>query len=162
MRAAIAAAALVLSVSAAAASPSHDDRYAVAWTSARDVVDAVRTRRSQARKSYPRRHHHSRRHGKRIHGAARVAGRPRAWCGWWLGQHLGLVDRKLWLARNWVTVGHHAAGPGVGVIVVWRHHVGIITGRTARGWVVKSGYDGHAVRERVRSVAGAIAYRVRT
>ena len=38
-------------------------------------------------------------------------------------------DRKLWLARNWASVGANAGHPGVGVVVVWRHHVGIITGR---------------------------------
>lgn len=85
--------------------------------------------------------------------------RPRAWCGWWLSRHLGMHDRRLWLARNWAGVGRHSHGPAIGAIVVWRHHVGIITGRTDRGWVVKSGNDGNAVRERVRSVAGAIAFR---
>ena len=97
-------------------------------------------------------------------GAGRVV-RPRAWCGWWLGRYLGMLDRKLWLARNWTHVGRPAHGPHVGAIVVWargrRHgHVGIITGRTADGrWIVKSGNDGHRVRERPRSVADAIAFR---
>lgn len=84
---------------------------------------------------------------------------PRAWCGCWLAKHLGLSDRSLWLARRWASLGSDAGGPRVGAIVVWRHHVGIITGKTARGWVVKSGNDGNAVRERVRSVAGAVAFR---
>jgi hypothetical protein len=45
-------------------------------------------------------------------------------------------------------------------MVVWSHHVGMITGRTANGqWIVKSGNDGHRVRERPRSIAGAIAFR---
>lgn len=87
------------------------------------------------------------------------AERPRAWCGWWLGQHLGMPDRRLWVARNWASIGRSASGPGIGVIVVWRHHVGIITGRSASGWIVKSGNDGNAVRERPRSLARAIAYR---
>lgn len=97
-------------------------------------------------------------------GAGMVV-RPRAWCGWWLGRYLGMLDRKLWLARNWAHVGRPAHGPHVGAIVVWargrRHgHVGIITGRTADGrWIVKSGNDGHRVRERPRSVADAIAFR---
>jgi hypothetical protein len=42
---------------------------------------------------------------------------------------------------------------------VWRHHVGIITGREGSGWIIKSGNDGHTVRERVRSISGAIAFR---
>ena len=37
------------------------------------------------------------------------------------------------------------------------HHVGMITGRTAGGeWIVRSGNDGARVRERPRSVAGAV------
>jgi hypothetical protein len=86
-------------------------------------------------------------------------GRPSAWCGWWLGQHLGMLSRNLWLARNWRHEGSNAGGPGVGVIVVWAHHVGIITGKHRDQWIVKSGNDGHRVRERPRSVARAIAFR---
>ena len=67
--------------------------------------------------------------------------------------------RDLWLARNWASVGSNAGRPGIGVVVVWRHHVGIITGRAGSKWVIKSGNDGHAVRERPRSIAGAIAFR---
>ena len=93
----------------------------------------------------------------RAHIAHR-GGRPRAWCGWWLGHHLGISNRDLWLARNWTSVGRKAQ-PGVGVVVVWRHHVGIITGRAGSQWIVKSGNDGNTVRERPRSVTGAIAFR---
>jgi uncharacterized protein (TIGR02594 family) len=91
--------------------------------------------------------------------------RPRAWCGWWMRKHLGVANPAGNLARWWVGFGRPAYGPHVGAIVVWprghRHgHVGIITGRTADGrWIVKSGNDGHRVRERPRSVAGAIAFR---
>ena len=108
--------------------------------------------------------HHVHRRGKhvtrraRAH-VARAGGRPRAWCGWWLGHHLGIANRNLWLARNWASVGRNAGGPRVGAIVVWRNHVGIITGRAGSQWIVKSGNDGNAVRERPRSIAGAIAFR---
>jgi hypothetical protein len=85
--------------------------------------------------------------------------RPAAWCGWWLGQHLGMPDRKLWLSRNWASVGHNAGRPDIGVVVVWRHHVGIITARSGDEWIVKSGNDAGRVRERPRSLKGAIAYR---
>ena len=107
--------------------------------------------------------HHVHRRGKhvrraRLH-AAPAGGRPRAWCGWWLGNHLGIASRNLWLARNWASVGRNAGGPRVGAIVVWRNHVGIITGRAGSKWIVKSGNDGNAVRERPRSIAGAIAFR---
>ena len=104
--------------------------------------------------------HHSRAVAHRRAGRqASQAGRPAAWCGWWLGQHLGMSNRNLWLARNWASVGTNAGQPDVGVVVVWRHHVGIITGRQGNQWLVKSGNDGRAVRERVRSIAGAIAFR---
>lgn len=85
--------------------------------------------------------------------------RPRAWCGWWMRRHLGVSDRAYNLARNWARYGSRAHGPAVGVIVVWRHHVGIIVGRGEDGWIVKSGNDGNAVRERERSMRGVIAYR---
>lgn len=105
--------------------------------------------------------------GEVTRGVARIlGGRPagcpaRAWCGCWLAQYLGISNRSLWLARNWAAVGSDAGGPAPGVIVVWRHHVGIITGRAGAKWIVKSGNDGRAVRERPRSIAGAIAYRRR-
>lgn len=85
--------------------------------------------------------------------------RPRAWCGWFMRQYLGVKDRAGNLARWWAHFGTPAHGPAIGVLVVWRHHVGIITGRTDGGWIVKSGNDGHAVRERERSLRGVIAYR---
>jgi hypothetical protein len=85
--------------------------------------------------------------------------RPHAWCGWWLRHHLGVADRNGNLAAWWRHFGSRANGPAIGVIVVWWHHVGIVVGREADGWIVKSGNDGHAVRERVRSLARVIAYR---
>jgi hypothetical protein len=112
----------------------------------------------------PRVSHHVHRRGKHFGRRARAhlargGGRPGAWCGWWLGRQLGMANRNLWLARNWASVGHNAGGPRVGAVVVWRHHVGIITGRAGGKWIIKSGNDGHAVRERPRSVSGAIAFR---
>jgi hypothetical protein len=111
--------------------------------------------RSHHRYGY-RAHRFARRNGVRV---ARSSGRPSAWCGWWLGHHLGMNKRNLWLARNWASVGSNAGGPGIGVVVVWRHHVGVITGRSGSDWIVKSGNDGNRVRERVRSISGAIAFR---
>lgn len=87
--------------------------------------------------------------------------RPPAWCGWWLRCQVwhdpGPAFNR---AVAWLRWGNRSPGPCVGCIVVWqrakgRGHVGVITGRTATGWVVKSGNDQHAVRERERSVAGA-------
>lgn len=93
-----------------------------------------------------------------------IGGKPshcpaRAWCGCYLASHLGMPRRELWLARNWASVGRPAGGPQIGAVVVWRHHVGIITGRSGSHWIVRSGNDGRRVRERPRSVAGAIAFR---
>lgn len=95
-------------------------------------------------------------------GAGRAVNwiKPRAWCGWQMRVWLGVANPAANLARWWAGYGRPAHGPQVGAIVVWRHHVGRITGRTADGrWIVKSGNDGHRVRERPRSVAGAIAFR---
>ena len=62
------------------------------------------------------------------------------------------------LARNWAHWGR--SGPaGVGAIVVWAHHVGKIVGQDQGLWVVESGNDGHRLRTRPRSIAGAIAIR---
>lgn len=59
-------------------------------------------------------------------------------------------------AQSWRRWGG-ATSPRVGAVVVWPRHVGIITGRAANGqWIVKSGNDGGRVRERPRSVAGAV------
>ena len=88
----------------------------------------------------------------------RPSGAPSAWCGFWLGRHLGLLDRKLWLARNWASVGSPAAKE-VGSIVVWRHHVGLVTDVSGARIKVLSGNDGHRVRNRWRNVGRVIAYR---
>jgi len=85
--------------------------------------------------------------------------RPAAWCGWQMRQLVGGDPGPAYnLARNWAHWGH--AGPaGVGAIVVWPHHVGKIVGQDAGQWVIESGNDGHALRTRPRSIAGAIAIR---
>lgn len=84
-----------------------------------------------------------------------VGGRPGKWCGWWMRTQLG-GGPEYNLARNWKRYGR-PSGPQVGAVVVWNHHVGIITGRASNGqWIVKSGNDGGRVRERARSVSGAV------
>jgi hypothetical protein len=82
--------------------------------------------------------------------------RPSQWCGWWMRTQLG-GGPQYNRADSWMHWGSRASGPQVGAVVVWPHHVGIITGQTASGkWIVKSGNDGGAVRERARSVSGAV------
>ena len=85
--------------------------------------------------------------------------RPAAWCGWQMRQLVSSDPGPEYnLARNWSRWGH--AGPvGVGAVVVWSHHVGKIVGQQDGQWVVESGNDGHALRTRTRSIAGAIAIR---
>jgi hypothetical protein len=100
-----------------------------------------------------------RRSASRSYGATSarrgVGPRPSRWCGWWMRTQKG-GGSELNLARNWKNWGR-PTGPRVGAVVVWNHHVGMITGRTADGnWIVKSGNDGGRVRERPRSVAGAV------
>lgn len=99
---------------------------------------------------------HSRRsyHGRRV-ASSRANGRPAKWCGWYMRQRRGGGPEfnRAWHWRNYGS----ASGPQIGAVVVWRHHVGEITGRAANGrWIVRSGNDGGRVRERARSVAGAV------
>src|SRR5712691_1288897 len=92
--------------------------------------------------------------------------RPRAWCGWQARQDV-VQDPgpKFNRALAWKNYGQDAGGPCVGSIIVWKRgnrggHVGIITGKTEDNqWIVRSGNDDHALRERPRSVKDAIAFR---
>ena len=105
--------------------------------------------------------------GYRRHDArSQVAvGRPAqcrgiAWCGCWLADQYRIADKSFNRAVRWASWGSPAKGPAVGVVAVWRHHVGVVTGVPGPGRIVlKSGNDGHAVRERERSTRGIIAYR---
>jgi len=89
----------------------------------------------------------------------RDSGRPAAWCGWEMRRLVSNDPGPAFnLARNWARWGE--PGPaGIGAVVVWPHHVGKIVGQEAGIWVIESGNDGHAVRTRPRSIAGAIAIR---
>ncbi len=93
--------------------------------------------------------------GRHSAALSHLGGRPGRWCGWWMRTQKG-GGPEYNLAHNWAHWGH-PSGPRVGAVVVWPHHVGMITGRTAGGeWVVRSGNDGGRVRERPRSVDGAV------
>ena len=106
------------------------------------------SRRARARASVCSRGHSTR-------STSASGARPARWCGWWMRTQKG-GGPELNLACNWKNWGR-PSGPRVGAVVVWSHHVGMITGRTASGqWIVKSGNDGGRVRERPRSVAGAV------
>ncbi len=100
-------------------------------------------------------HQSAQRSSGKSYAAKGVGARPSRWCGWWMRTQKG-GGPELNLARNWAHWGR-PSGPQVGAVVVWSHHVGMITGRSAGGeWIVKSGNDGGRVRERPRSVAGAV------
>ncbi|MGI8725885.1 MAG: hypothetical protein ACR2J1_11185 [Methyloceanibacter sp.] len=87
--------------------------------------------------------------------SAKLGPRPSRWCGWWMRSQKG-GGPELNLARNWAKWGRPTK-PRVGAVVVWKSHVGMITGRNGAGqWIIKSGNDGGRVRERVRSVKGAV------
>jgi hypothetical protein len=80
-----------------------------------------------------------------------------------MAQHFGIdgqLGRSLWKASKWAGVGTPVREPRVGAVVVWRHHVGKITAVEGRRIRVLSGNDSNAVRERWRSTAGVIAYRI--
>lgn len=127
---------------------------------------AQRTRANRYSNRYARRgysHRYAYRQGAQRHYGRRTyasrgrsaGGRPGAWCGWWMRTQLG-GGPEYNLAANWRRYGR-SSGPQVGAVVVWAHHVGIITGRSSNGrWIVKSGNDGNRVRERAQSVAGAV------
>ncbi len=95
------------------------------------------------------------RNGNNRRAHSGVGGRPSRWCGWWMRTQKG-GGPEYNLAANWRNYGSSASAQ-VGAVVVWPHHVGMITGRAANGqWIVKSGNDGGRVRERARSVSGAV------
>lgn len=89
----------------------------------------------------------------------RPSGCPHAWCGCFLMRHFGLSDRSLWRAAEWARKFPRTVA-SIGSVVVWRHHVGVITGEGSRPheWKVLSGNDGRAVRERLRNTSNAIAF----
>jgi hypothetical protein len=76
-----------------AATQFSGDRYEARQAQgagAADAVNAVRSKR-RARHLYPtRKRPLVRRHDMAQVPGKRVNGRPSAWCGWWLGQHLGM------------------------------------------------------------------------
>jgi hypothetical protein len=92
----------------------------------------------------------------RSESVAGAGPRPGAWCGWYMRtRHGGSADYNL--AWNWSRRGSSLSGPQVGAIVVWPHHVCEITGQTSDGkWIVLSGNDSGQVKERARSVSGAV------
>jgi hypothetical protein len=158
--------AVTLPLDPAEARTHRQDSYSRSWQKSharhrRGSYAQQHTRKSythkSTRKSYA--HKSSRQAPAQIQvkasASARVGPRPARWCSWWMRTQKG-GGPELNLARNWAQWGR-PSGPQVGAVVVWSHHVGMITGRSAGGqWIVKSGNDGGQVRERPRSVGGAV------
>jgi hypothetical protein len=88
----------------------------------------------------------ARSHHRHYTGGHHYAGRPGAWCGWYMRGQVGSDPGPSYnLARSWAHYGSDAGGPSVG--------------QENGQWIVQSGNDGHGVRTRPRSLAGAIAFR---
>lgn len=107
----------------------------------------------------------------RSHDRGRVISRgapqgcPRSlYCGCGLSLYLFKQNiRKLWLARNWLTIGTRLAKPEVGAVVVYARgrnggHVGLITAVHAHSIRVLSWNDGRATRERERNLSGVLGF----
>lgn len=148
----------------AGASTTAEARRYEGLSSSEYSQNASRSHRAYHRSARNGRKYRHRQHSRRSYRGHRVAshrshrsagGRPSRWCGWYMRTLRG-GGPEYNVAWNWRKYGR-SSGPQVGAVVVWRHHVGEITGRTADGrWIVRSGNDGGRVRERPRSVAGAV------
>lgn len=129
--------------------PANARPYDGSYWSGVESESATSTSHSRKKSAYRAR----RTHNSSYSGG--VGPRPGKWCGWWMRTQKG-GGPEYNLAANWRRYGS-ATSAQVGAVVVWPHHVGIITGRTASGqWIVKSGNDSGRVRERARSVSGAV------
>lgn len=136
------------------AMPANARPYDGSLWSSMEGASATSTKGSRSNTAYRTRRTHNSGYASSGYSGG-VGPRPGRWCGWWMRTQLG-GGPEYNLAANWRHYGS-SSGPQVGAVVVWPHHVGIITGQAANGqWIVKSGNDGGAVRERARSVAGAV------
>lgn len=116
----------------------------------------LNTRRGAQRSRYASRGSRS---GRTYRTSSRYSGgvgpRPRKWCGWWMRKQKG-GGPEFNVAWNWRKYGRPTS-PQIGAVVVWRHHVAMITGRTADGrWITTGGNESGRVRTRARSLKGAI------
>jgi hypothetical protein len=150
--AALSVVSVVLSATAADAKPRHGvQRHHVKPHVSKHRTDRVR---------HAKRHGHHRVATSRVSHTSGYGPRPAAWCGYFMRTQTGLKDASLNLARNWAHVGSAVHGPAPGVIGVMSHHVFKVVSVIGPGKVLAlSGNDGHAVRTRVRSTSGVIAWR---
>lgn len=153
---ALAALAFVFAGGTAEARPNDGSMWASAYEqgSVASARNRKQVRAAQSRNQY--RAERGDRGYSRTYASRSGAGpRPAKWCGWWMRTQKG-GGPQYNLAWNWRNYGSPGS-PQVGAVVVWRHHVGMITGRAANGqWIVTSGNDGGRVRSRARSISGAV------
>jgi hypothetical protein len=83
---------------------------------------------------------------------------PRAYCGCGLRKYLGLSDKRLNLASNWVKLFPRAGGPAAGVAAVRSGHVMYIESSAGDGqWLVRDYNSGGGMsRLHVRDVRGYV------
>lgn len=87
--------------------------------------------------------------------AGSTDGRPAKWCGWYMRTLYG-GGPEYNVAWNWSKRGV-ATSPQIGAIVVWRHHVGYISGQRNGKWVVTAGNScGGRVCSYTPSLKGAV------
>jgi hypothetical protein len=88
----------------------------------------------------------------------RPSGCPKQYCGCGLRLHLGLDDKRLNLAANWMRLFPRVSGPGPGVAAVRRGHVMYIESAAGDGeWLVRDYNSGGGLsRLHVRSVRGFV------
>jgi hypothetical protein len=100
--------------------------------------------------------------------ARHLGANPTGWARNWCGHYLGMIAKELGLAppagfalaANWRHFGRAAGGPAPGVVVVWNHHVGVVTQVLGGGRiVVRSGNHGRRVADGIYSTRGVIAWR---
>ena len=88
--------------------------------------------------------------------------RPRAWCGWYMRQRMGVADRSYNVASRWLNWGHHSIGPCAGCLAVSRHHVALLHSPGSRPgwWVIEDGNNGRGERIHESNIRSwAVAYR---
>jgi surface antigen len=127
------------------------------WSTPAPVASERRTKASRAEQRNDSSLRSSRRASSQepARASSGVGPRPRQWCGWYMRTQLG-GGPEYNVAANWRRYGNPGS-PQVGAVVVWPHHVGIITGRASNGqWIVKQGNYSGRVHEGPRSVSGAV------
>lgn len=83
---------------------------------------------------------------------------PRSYCGCGLRKYLGLSDKRLNLARNWMRLFPRVSGPGPRVAAVRSGHVMYIESSAGYGqWLVRDYNSGRGLsRVHVRDVRGHV------